>query len=109
MTEACAPEFKSTSTAFHVIFKNMNYNLQGNTGQDTGQDTGRDTGQDDRMNALLNYCEIARTRKEMQEFIGISSREYFNKSLLVPLLEFGQLKMTIPDKPSSRNQRYIKA
>ena len=101
MTEACAPEFKSTSTAFHVIFKNMNYELQDNTGQDTGQD--------DRMKALLNYCKIVRTRKEMQEFIGISSREYFNKILLVPLLEFGQLKMTIPDKPSSRNQRYIKA
>jgi ATP-dependent DNA helicase RecG len=45
----------------------------------------------------------------MQEFIEITSREYFNKTVLLPLLESGKLKMTIPDKPNSRNQKYVRA
>jgi hypothetical protein len=37
-TEEYSPEFRSTPTEFHVIFKNMNYNLHGMIVQDTGQD-----------------------------------------------------------------------
>jgi hypothetical protein len=41
--------------------------------------------------------------------MGLGNREHFRKSYLKPLLESGQLKMTIPDKPNSKNQRYIRA
>jgi ATP-dependent DNA helicase RecG len=99
------PEFRSTPTAFHVIFKNMNYNLHGSTGQVTGQVTG----QDNRTASLIDFCASPRTRKEMQEFIGITSREHFNKTFLTPLLESQEIRMTIPDKPNSRNQKYVKA
>jgi len=44
----------------------------------------------------------------MQQHIGIASRDYFHKVFLKPLLDSGQLKMTLPDKPSSRYQKYIK-
>jgi ATP-dependent DNA helicase RecG len=77
--------------------------------QDTGQDTGQVTGQENRAKILLEFCEEPRSRKEMQEHVGISSRGHFNKSLLIPLLESGQLEMTIPDKPNSRNQKYVAA
>ena len=103
-TDEHAPEFHSTPTAFHVILKNVNYDLHG----DTGQVTGQVTGQDKRLDALVEFCAEPRTRKELQEFIGIASREHFNKMLLSPLLESGRLKMTIPDKPNSRNQKYMK-
>jgi len=79
------------------------------TGQDTGQDAGQDAGQVNRENRLIEFCTVPRTRKEMQDYIGIASRGYFIKSLLIPLLNSGQLKMTVPDKPNSRNQKYIKA
>ena len=85
---------------FHVILKNMNYDLHGTTTQVTGQDK--------RTASLIEFCVTPRTRKEMQEFVGIASREHFNKTLLMPLLEAGQLIMTIPDKPNSRNQKYTR-
>jgi ATP-dependent DNA helicase RecG len=103
-TEECTPEFRSTPTAFHVILKNMNYDLHSGTGQVAGQVTG----QDNRIESLLAFCASPRTRKEMQEYIGIASREHFNKTFLMPLLESQQLQMTIPDKPNSRSQKYIK-
>jgi ATP-dependent DNA helicase RecG len=70
--------------------------------------SGQVTGQEDRAEKLLEYCNTPRTRREMQEFIEIASREYFNKTILLPLLESGKLKMIIPDKPNSRNQKYVR-
>ena len=102
-TEEYAPEFRSTQTAFHVILKNMNYDLHDATTQVTMQ-VGM---QDDRGITILDFCDIPRTRDEIQQLIGISNREYFRKSILKPLLESGQLRMTIPDKPNSRNQKYL--
>ena len=62
-----------------------------------------------RLNALLQYCEEARSRIEMQEFCGIKSQDYFRRNILLPLLESGRLKRTISDKPNSSTQRYIRA
>ena len=76
--------------------------------QDTTQDTVQDTTQD-REQMLLEYCTIPRSREEIQRHIGIANREYFRQSILNPLLDSGKLKRTIPDKPSSKNQKYVKA
>lgn len=62
-----------------------------------------------RVNALLQYCEDARSRIEMQEFCGIKSQDYFRRNILLPLRESGRLKRTIPDKPNSSKQKYIRA
>jgi ATP-dependent DNA helicase RecG len=58
---------------------------------------------------LLALCETARSRREMQDFCSIKSDEYFRKQIVSPLLSNGLIKMAIPDKPNSRNQKYIKA
>jgi ATP-dependent DNA helicase RecG len=103
-TEDRALEFESTRTSFHVVLKNMNYNLHG----DLDGTTMQVTIQVDRFTSLLEYCTFPRTREEMQKHLAMANRDYFRKSVLKPLLESGQLVMTIPDKPNSRNQKYVR-
>ena len=38
--------------------------------------------------------------------LGLSNRDYFRKSYLQPAIEAGLVALTIPDKPTSRNQKY---
>lgn len=101
-TKELKPEFFSTPSDFRVVLKNINYNLH-----TTAQDGAQDGAQVERITTLIEFCSIARTRDEIQEHLGISSREYLRKNILKPLLDAGQLKMTIPDKPNSKNQKYI--
>jgi predicted HTH transcriptional regulator len=74
------------------------------TGQVTGQATGQVT---DQADELLQFCAIPRSTKEMMQHLGLSHREHFRDTLLLPLIASGKLAVTIPDKPSSPNQRYI--
>lgn len=69
----------------------------------------QETIQDGTVDRLLEFCTTEKNRKEMQLFLGISNRSYFNEKYLKPLLKAGKLKMTIPDKPTSRYQKYIKS
>ena len=75
------------------------------TGQVTDQDMGQVIGQVT-WRDLAEYCKLPRTRAEMQDFCGLSGRANFRENHLRLLLEKGVVKMTIPDKPNSRNQRY---
>lgn len=65
------------------------------------QDTSKET-------LILNFCTVPRSRKEIQEHFGLSGRRHFNEAYLKPLLDSGKLVMTIPDKPNSRNQKYVR-
>lgn len=106
-TEQMKPSFFSTPTDFRVVLKNINYNLSGATTQDTTQDTAQDTVTNQRMKKIIAYCSEGRTREEIQSHLDIVNRAYFRKAYLKPLLETGQIEMTIPDKPNSKNQKYI--
>ena len=55
---------------------------------------------------LIQFCSVPRSRKEMQEFMGLAGRRNFSEKYIKPLLEMGKIKMTIPDKPNSGNQKY---
>lgn len=61
-----------------------------------------------KLNALLNYLEEPKTRNEMQVFCGIRSQDYFRRNILVPLLNSKRIVRTIPDKPNSSKQKYVK-
>ena len=74
----------------------------------TVQVTAQVTAQDERtrIEEILEFCIDPRTREEIQEFTGLKHREHFRKDILNPLIEKGLLKLTIPDKPKSPNQKY---
>jgi ATP-dependent DNA helicase RecG len=48
-----------------------------------------------------------RSRREIQDYIGIKDMNNFTKRLLNPLIEKGLLRRTFPDKPTSPNQKYV--
>lgn len=58
--------------------------------------------------SLMEYLEQPRSRKELQEFCNYGSRDYFSKKVLNPLVDAGVLELTIPDKPQSSKQKYIR-
>ena len=51
---------------------------------------------------------IPYSANEIMALLGLKSKETFRKNYMNPALEIGAVKMTIPDKPKSKNQRYIK-
>ena len=54
---------------------------------------------------LLNYCSVPRSRDEIVSYMGFS-RYYTCSVIMKSLIESKQLKLTIPDKPQSKNQKY---
>ena len=48
------------------------------------------------------------TANAILELLELKSKETLRKNYLGPAIENGLIKMTVPDKPNSRNQRYIK-
>ena len=108
-TEAYKPEFSSTATDFRVILKNVNYYLSQKdlvSDQDCDQVSDQDKSQDI-LHAVLDFCITEKSKHEICSFIGYRNLTYFTRKYLNPLLASGQLKMTIPDKPNSRKQKYI--
>ena len=64
----------------------------------------------EQVNRLLSVMddEIPYSANELLSLLNIKSKETLRASYLNPALENGLIKMTLPDKPKSKNQRYIK-
>ncbi len=62
----------------------------------------------DKLTALIEFCSIPRSRKEMQDFCEIKTTEYFRKNIIKPMIQNKLIQQTIPDKPNSRNQKYVR-
>lgn len=57
---------------------------------------------------LLHFCEVPRSRAEIQERCGYKAATFFRNKVLNPLLESGLLEMTRPDSPNHPNQKYVR-
>ena len=56
---------------------------------------------------IISFCDIERTKQEIANQCGYSNITKFTNRYIKPLIESGQLRMTIPEKPNSRLQKYI--
>ena len=64
----------------------------------------------DCVRKLLDVMEydVAYASNQLMEKLELKSREGFRRNYLKHALELNLVSMTIPDKPNSKNQRYIK-
>lgn len=90
-----APVFQNRRNEFVVILYNA------------GMTEEPDAGVEKKNKDLLYFCRIPRSRKEITEYLGISTVFYAMQHYVQPLLESGELIMTIPNKPKSRNQKFV--
>ena len=84
------PEFKSQRGEFTVTI----YNGQSMFG--IGIST---------VEKILEFCKVPRLRKELVELLGIT-QYYLMKTYIEPLVNEGKLKLTLPNVPKSKNNRY---
>lgn len=87
------PVFQNRRNEFVVIL----YNRAAASVEETKQ------AEDD---TLLAFCRTPRSRQEIADYLGIKATPYMMNKYVLPLIQQGLLRMTIPDKPKSRNQRY---
>lgn len=55
---------------------------------------------------LISLMDGDASRQALQQLLGLKDGEHFRKAYLQPALAAGVIEMTLPDKPTSRLQRY---
>jgi predicted HTH transcriptional regulator len=55
---------------------------------------------------LLKVMTCEHTRRELQEMLQLTGREYFRKEYLIKAINGGFVALTVPDKPNSSKQKY---
>lgn len=56
---------------------------------------------------IIAFCSKPRSKAEIANHCGFKDIKHFTARYLKPLLESGQLQMTVPGKPNSRSQKYV--
>ena len=56
---------------------------------------------------VMEY-DVPYTSNDLMEKLELKSKEGFRRNYLHPAIKMNLIQMTIPDKPKSRNQRYVK-
>ena len=65
------------------------------------------THQDTHQDKILEFCIKPRTTKEIMIYLGLKDRRNFYLKYMRPLLDSGELQMTIPETPNNKNQKYV--
>ena len=58
---------------------------------------------------LLAFLQTPRSRQEIAQYLGIGTVSYVMQTYINPMIENGLVKMTVPDRPRSRQQKFFAA
>lgn len=61
----------------------------------------------DMKEAILNYCMRPHSMRDIMMFTNIKTKMTLKRKYIDSLIKEGRLKQTLPDKPSSKNQKYF--
>lgn len=86
-----APIFQNERGSFKVILFNSNAKSSG----------------DDLESEILKFCIEPKSREELSERFNHITKIYLMTNFVNPLVENGRLKLTIPEKPKSKNQKFV--
>lgn len=92
-------EYKVSSSEIMVIFRALHT-------QDNTQDNIQDNSLTEKGKRILAICKEPKTRREIIEILGYKSIKSI-KEEMERLLDTNRLAMAIPDKPKSKNQKYV--
>ena len=99
------PEYRVEAFMLYATIRNK----VGETQQVSPQVNQQDNPQVSVSEKVIAFCASPKTRNEIAAHCGYKDVRSFAARYLKPLLESGQLRMTIPEKPNSRNQKYVAA
>lgn len=94
------PVFTDKRGVFKVTFCKTQYQ------EDTGKPKHQIPHTGSLEQAILDYCKTPRSRQELADTFDFETPTYFIKTYLTPLLNEGKIKMTLPEKPKSKFQKY---
>ena len=111
--EACAlydgplPEYEINEAGIMVLCKACDRYLR--LLRDDGQHPDHHPNQNgqDVNKLIIDFCKDPKSVQEIMDEFDFDSRTSFRRKYLTPMLKNGVLKMTIPEKPSSKNQKYF--
>lgn len=95
------------SDTFIVFMLTMINNTLSETVQQTSGLSAADSQYIKRLLDIMKFGE-AYSSKQLMELLDLKSKENFRKIYLNPAIEAGLVAMSIPGKPTSRNQTYIR-
>lgn len=61
---------------------------------------------DAQLQTILKHCENSCAITELMQYLGFKDRTKFRRNYIYPLIREGLIKLTIPNKPNSKNQKY---
>lgn len=100
------PVYRQSDFMLYATLKNKNYGTEDTSWADMAHDRAHDEAHD-KYELIVAFCDVERTKQEIMGYMQFSSRRQFNERYMKPLLQSGRLRMTLPDKPKSKNQKYI--
>lgn len=90
------PEYRTEAFMVYATIKNKMF-----------LESSQDNTQDNTQDKILKYCKTPRSKNEITAFLGYRDAKSVAKNHLKPLIQAGKLVMTLPNKPNSKNQKYV--